>query len=80
MCTGKEASFPVFGTFRRGFGTFVRKIRVYMSRVEIIEIRGVSGVFRIFRDFCYFCGRRNVFDVIHRAAWGGCLVLRLGGV
>lgn len=38
MCMGKEASFAVFGTFQREFGTFVCEIRVCMPWVEIVEI------------------------------------------
>lgn len=39
-------AFAVFAPFQPEFGTFVCGMRVYMSGVEIIEIRGIYGVFR----------------------------------
>lgn len=68
MCGLDDVIFAVFAPFRRGFGTFVRKIRVYMSRVEIIEIWGISGVFGIFRDFVAFVPEKRV-----RHNSSGCL-------
>ena len=51
-CIRKDAMFPVFTAFQPEFGTFLCRIRVYMSGVGIIEIRGISGVFLDFPGFC----------------------------
>lgn len=42
---GYDVIFAVFGAKQPEFGTFISWMRVYMSRVEIIEIWGISRVF-----------------------------------
>lgn len=44
MCGAVDVIFAVFAPFQPEFGTFICGMRVYMFRVDIIEIRGISGV------------------------------------
>ena len=72
--------FPVFAAFQPEFGTFLCRMRVYMSGVEIIEIRGISGVFWDFPGFCVSLrasgGSAHVCPEVSQARTGGSVKVR----